>query len=94
MGEMFGVIQQMTEANGRNPGEIDMVVRANCTILDELPEADRFPFVGSLDQIAADAHRAQDVGATEVFFDVQCSPGVDDFETYLDHMETLAKLTL
>jgi len=25
---------------------------------------------------------------------VQFSPGVEDFETYLNHMETLAKLTL
>ncbi|RLE21909.1 MAG: LLM class F420-dependent oxidoreductase [Actinobacteria bacterium] len=94
MGEMYKGIQQMAGANGRAASEIDMVVRANCTILDELPEQDRFPFVGSLDQIAADAHRAHEVGATEVFFDVQFSLGVDDFTTYLEHMETLAKLTL
>ena len=94
MGEMYTGIQQMAQANGRDPGDVEMVVRANCTILDELPELDRFPFVGSLEQIADDALRAQEVGAAEVFFDVQFSPSVDDFETYLDHMETLAKLTL
>ena len=94
MGEMYQGIQQMAEANGRTAGDISMVVRANCTIFEELPEKDRFPFVGSLEQIAADAQRAEDVGATEVFFDVQFSPGVDDFEIYLENLETLAKLTL
>jgi alkanesulfonate monooxygenase SsuD/methylene tetrahydromethanopterin reductase-like flavin-dependent oxidoreductase (luciferase family) len=94
MGEMYQGIRQMAEANGRDPDDISMAVRANCTILGELPEEDRFPFVGSLDQIAADAVGSEEVGANEVFFDVQFSPGVNDFETYLEHMETLAKLTL
>lgn len=93
MGEMYQRIRQLAEGEGRDPDGIDLVVRANCTILDELPEKDRFTFVSSLEQIAADAHRSMDVGATEVFFDVQFSPGVDEFETYLDHMESLAKLT-
>ncbi len=93
MGEMYQGIRAMAEQNGRDPDEIALVVRANCGIVGELPEPDRPPFHGSVPQIVADARRAGEVGADEVFFDVQFSPGVDDFDTYLELMETFAQET-
>ena len=66
-------------------------MRANCAIGPELPdEEERQPFAGSVDQIVADAHRCAEVGADEVFIEVQYSPGMDRFDTYLELMEEFA----
>jgi len=92
MAEMFGGIRAMAETRGRNPDEIGMRVRGNCAIVGEVSESDRFPFVGSIDQIKSDVHGCAEIGATEVFLDVQFSPGVDSFDAYLDHMNTFADL--
>ncbi len=92
MREMFGGIRAMAEAAGRDPGEIGLIVRGNCTIVGELPQADRLPFVGSIEQIVEDVHACEEIGASEVFLDVQFSPDVDDFEHYIDRMGTFAAL--
>jgi probable F420-dependent oxidoreductase len=92
MREMFGGVRAMSEAAGRDPGEIGLIVRGNCSIVGELPEADRFPFVGSVDQIIDDVHACEAIGASEVFLDVQFSPDVDHFDAYLDRMHAFAPL--
>ena len=92
MREMFGGIRAMAEGAGRDPGEIGLIVRGNCTIVGELPDADRFPFVGSIDQIIEDVHACQEIGANEVFLDVQFSSDVEGFEDYLDRMHAFAAL--
>lgn len=91
MAEMYGGIEAMAEAAGRDPDTIGLIVRANCAIGPELrDEEDRQPFAGSVDQIVADAHRCAEVGATEVFIEVQYSPGMERFDTYLELMEEFA----
>ena len=64
MREMFCGVRAMSEAAGRDPGEIGLIVRGNCSIVGELPEADRFPFVGSVDQIIDDVHACEAIGAS------------------------------
>lgn len=92
MREMYDGIGMLAERAGRDPGEIGLIVRGNCTIVGELPEVDRFPFVGSIDQIIDDVHRCEEIGASEVFLDVQFSPDVDDLDAYLDRMRLFAAL--
>lgn len=67
-------------------------MRGNCSIVGELPGGDRFPFVGSIEQIIDDVRGCEEIGASEVFLDVQFSPHVDGLETYLDRMHSFAAL--
>lgn len=94
MAEMYAGIGAMAEGAGRDPSELGLIVRANCSIGDELPDnADRPPFSGSVAQIVDDAHRCAEIGAGEVFIEVQYSPGMDSFAAYLEYMEQFAELT-
>ncbi len=94
MGQMFQGIGAMAESGGRDPSDIGLIVRANCSIVGELPNDDeRQPFAGSVAQIVDDARRCAEIGADEVFIDVQYSPGLDSFDAYLDYMHQFAELT-
>ena len=89
MAQMFAGIKQMAAAAGRDADALELVVRANLTPLDGVPDADRFIFVGSDAQIAADIAACRDLGATEVFFDLQFAPGV---ATAGDHVAWVERL--
>lgn len=93
MAEMYAGIKAMAEIAGRDPSGIGLIVRANCSIVEELPDsADRQPFSGSVAQIMDDARRCAEIGADEVFIEVQYSPGMDSFDAYLEYMEQFAEL--
>lgn len=93
MNEMYTAIKAMAEAGGRDPDEIGLVVRANCAI-DATGSGDgRDVFTGSIDQIMDDVHQCAEIGADEVFIEVQYSPEADSFDTYLDYMERFSELT-
>jgi probable F420-dependent oxidoreductase len=87
IGEMSGMlnnIKDMAKAAGRDPGEIKLVVRANVHITEQ-PLEERFPYVGSWDQILSDIEETRRIGADELFVDPQgTSP-----EHYLEVMERL-----
>ncbi|MGI9622939.1 MAG: TIGR03619 family F420-dependent LLM class oxidoreductase [Acidimicrobiales bacterium] len=94
MAAMYGGIRAMADSAGRDPSEIGLIVRANCNIVGELPDGpDRQPFSGSVAQIIDDARRCAEIGADEVFIEVQYSPGVESFDAYLEYMEQFAELT-
>jgi probable F420-dependent oxidoreductase len=87
---MFDVVKQAARAAGRDPGELELVIRANVTLLDRaLPEEGRYSFVGSLEQIAQDVAGLRAMGADEVHFDTQFSPGVDSLGDHLAMAERL-----
>ena len=93
MSEMYQGIRAMAEAAGRDPSEIGLIVRANCTIGDELRSGDEPGlFSGSVAQIMADVRQCAEIGAEEVFIEVQFSPGLDSFDRYLEYMEQFAEL--
>jgi len=93
MSEMYEGIKTMAEAEGRPPSDIGLIVRANCNIVGELPDSeDRQPFSGTTEQIVDDARRCAQIGADEVFIEVQYSPGMDSFDAYLSFMEQFAQL--
>ncbi|WP_055587305.1 TIGR03619 family F420-dependent LLM class oxidoreductase [Peterkaempfera griseoplana] len=69
--------RQLTEraaALGRDPGALGFCVRANVELTRAaLPDADRSPFTGSVEQIVADVAAHAEVGAGEVLLDIQGS---------------------
>ncbi|MGA9275598.1 LLM class flavin-dependent oxidoreductase, partial [Ilumatobacter sp.] len=93
MDEMFHGIRSMAEAGGRDPDEVGLIVRANCAIGAEVSGDDRGIFAGSVEQVMDDARRCAEIGADEVFIEVQYSPGTDSFDAYLEYMEQFAVLT-
>jgi alkanesulfonate monooxygenase SsuD/methylene tetrahydromethanopterin reductase-like flavin-dependent oxidoreductase (luciferase family) len=57
---------------GRNPDDMRLVCRANIVLLDgSLPEGGRFPFVGDMEQICADAAAVAAAGADEIILEFQ-----------------------
>lgn len=92
MAEMYAGIGAMAEAQQRDPAEIELVVRANCAIGGEIAGDDRPPFHGSVDQITDDARSCAEIGAAEVFLEVQYSPGLDSDAAYLEYLEVFSSL--
>jgi alkanesulfonate monooxygenase SsuD/methylene tetrahydromethanopterin reductase-like flavin-dependent oxidoreductase (luciferase family) len=87
---MFEEVKGAARAAGRDPDAVELVIRANVVLLDEpAPEDDRFSFVGSLEQIAGDVAGARELGAHEVHFDAQFSPGVDTVDDQVAVAEKL-----
>ena len=77
IGPMFEGIKGMTKEAGRDPSALDLIVRANVEIHNTPIQKDRRDFTGTLDQIAEDVTTTQKLGAAEMLFDVQFSPGVE-----------------
>lgn len=92
MKEMYAAIKAMAEDHGRDPSDIGLVVRANCSITDKATSSDRTPFTGSIAQILDDARQCADIDADEVFIDVQYSPGIDSAAAYMEYLETFSEL--
>lgn len=84
MSEMLNGIRDMAKAEGRDPKDFKLVVRANVNITEK-PLDERFPYVGSWDQILSDIEETRRLGADELFVDPQGgSP-----EHFLEVMERL-----
>jgi probable F420-dependent oxidoreductase len=93
MAGMRQAISSMATEAGRNPAEIGCIVRANIHLIDGMPDSDdRPPFCGSLAQVIADVEHCADTGVDEVFIDVQFTPGGDEPEGYLEHLERFSTL--
>lgn len=89
MKAMFDDICAMARAAGRDPARLKLVVRAYLTISVAPLGADRGPFVGSFEQICDDISATRDVGAHELFFDPQFSPGLDNIPAQIALMRRL-----
>jgi probable F420-dependent oxidoreductase len=92
MKAMFGGIQAMAQAAGRDPSKLAMVVRANLVITEAPADANRGPFVGTWEQIRDDIAATRDVGATELLFEPYFSPGIEDLSAVLAAMRKLREL--
>lgn len=89
MRQMFAGIKGMAQQAGRPPEAVSMVVRANCAVLDQPIAGERFIFTGTLEQIAEDVRATEALGAAELFFDVNFSPGVQTIDDVLRLLEGL-----
>ncbi|MDP9075549.1 MAG: TIGR03619 family F420-dependent LLM class oxidoreductase [Actinomycetota bacterium] len=87
MAAMHAGIQAMAREEGRDG--VALVVRANCHLTDSPCARDRPMFVGSVDQVTGDVKAVEAIGAAEVLFDVQFSPGVRTTADVVDRMERL-----
>ena len=92
MRQMFAGIQEMAKAAGRDPSELQMLVRANILMSDEPIEAERMIFSGSKDQLKADVDACRQAGASELFFDPTFQPGALQLDRWLAIMEDLRNL--
>ena len=85
MGQMHQSALAMVKKAGGDPEAFQLAVRANYTITPE-PLEERWPFVGSLEQIKADYEASVAAGATEVFFDPSFGPGGATLAGFLENM--------
>jgi hypothetical protein len=90
---MFEGIQGMAREAGRDPTALEMIVRANLEISDTTLGRDRPDFTGTLEQIAADVIATRKLGAAELVFDVQFSPGVEAVDDIVARMEQLWEIS-
>jgi len=87
--QMFEGIRRMTQESGRDPAALELIVRANVEFSDSMLDKSRADFTGALDQIAGDVAAIRKLGAAELLFDVQFSPGVEDVGDMLARMQQL-----
>lgn len=71
LGSMWAAVRDMAAGHGRDPDDLQLIVRANVHHTDRpIPGDDRPVFVGSLDQIAADLVATEELGAHELVLDL------------------------
>jgi probable F420-dependent oxidoreductase len=89
---MFEGIKNMAKEAGRDPSAMELIVRANVEIHDRPIQKDRVDFNGTLEQIAEDVKTTQKLGAGEIVFDAQFSPGVEGANDVVSRMEQLWRI--
>jgi probable F420-dependent oxidoreductase len=87
MAQMFAAIRQMAQAAGRDPAELQLIVRANLVITEKPIAKDRFVFVGSRDQIREDIAACETIGADELFLEVGFTQGGQDLSNWLKWLD-------
>ncbi len=87
--QMFEVIKGMAREAGRDPSTLKLIVRANVEFSDAALGKDRTDFTGTLEQIAGDIVATRELGAEELFFDVQFSPGIEGVDDIVARLEQL-----
>jgi probable F420-dependent oxidoreductase len=89
-------ITAMASDHGRDPADMQFVCRANVVLLDQArPDDGRFPFVGDLDQICADAVAIAAAGADELILELQLQEGFPrDAEAMLKQALTIRERAL
>jgi probable F420-dependent oxidoreductase len=90
--QMFHGMKEMAREAGRDPAALELIVRANIELSDSKIDKDRADFTGALDQIAGDVTAVRKLGAAELLFDVQFSPGVEIADDILARMEQLLRV--
>ncbi len=85
-------LRAMAQEAGRDPNELQIVVRANIEVMSEPRPADGWAFTGTLEQIKEDIAGVREY-ASELHFDPSVSPdgtSVDGFLTRMEQMKELA----
>jgi alkanesulfonate monooxygenase SsuD/methylene tetrahydromethanopterin reductase-like flavin-dependent oxidoreductase (luciferase family) len=89
---MFDGIKAMAQEAGRDPGQLELIMRANTEVTDKALGDDRATFCGTPEQIAADIAETREIGATELIFDATFDPEVRSAEDLLERLELFAQL--
>ena len=88
----FQSIQEGAQEAGRDPAELEVVVRANLMVI-EVPTGDqRYMCTGSPDEIKADIAATRELGVAELHFDPSFSPDGVSLKGFLKTMEQMKQL--
>jgi probable F420-dependent oxidoreductase len=87
----WGRIRTAAAAHGRDPEDLQLVVRADPTFTDARLGADRPAFIGNRSQVIDDIRRTEDLGATELILDLQTSTCTAD--ELIDRAQELTSAT-
>lgn len=88
MAQMHQGMRDMVQGAGGNPDDFQLAVRANF-VITPAPLEERFPFIGSLEQIKQDYETSVAAGATEIFFDPSFGEHGKTVDGYLESMEII-----
>jgi probable F420-dependent oxidoreductase len=86
---MFEGIKSAAKEAGRDPSELELIMRANVEVSDSALGDDRASFCGSPDQIAADIAATREIDADELCIDVTFDPAVRTIDDYVGRIELL-----
>ena len=89
MAQMLQSIRETATAAGRDGREIKLVVRGNVHMTEQ-PLEERFPFVGSWEQVLADIEETRGMGADELFLDPQ-GTGPEEFLGLMERVKAVVK---
>lgn len=92
MRQMIGAMRTMAASAGCDPEELDVVVRGSVYITEQPLGEDRIIFRGSLNQIRSDVEEVRDLGASELFFDLNFSDDVRRIDRLLSRMGQLREM--
>ncbi len=92
MRPMISQLKEMAKAAGRDPGQIEVIVRGNLLITPKPLGQDRWILTGTLDQIKTDIEQVRNLGVNELFFDPTFSPEGETAEAFLGCMERIRQL--
>lgn len=70
---MWRVVRESAEKAGRDPSTVRMIVRLNATVTDSPAPTGHAPSVGTIEQLAGYAREVAELGADEIFLDLQQS---------------------
>jgi probable F420-dependent oxidoreductase len=90
--QMFEGIKETARQAGRDPSDLELVMRANAELTDTPLGDDRAPFWGTTEQITADITATEEIGATQLLFDPTFDPAVRSIDDYVGRMELYASL--
>ena len=92
LGPMITGLREMAQEGGRDPNELEVIVRANLEVTEQPLQGDRFICTGSLDQIKSDIAATRELGVAEIHFDPSFSPDGASVDGFLSRMEQIREL--
>jgi alkanesulfonate monooxygenase SsuD/methylene tetrahydromethanopterin reductase-like flavin-dependent oxidoreductase (luciferase family) len=88
MSELLTGFKDAAEASGRSLFELQVVCRGNLNLLDHSPGSHRYPLVGTEREVKDDLKRYEEMGVTEIFFDLNFESGaiLDKLFRTMEHL--------
>ena len=90
--QMIAGLKGMAQEAGRDPAELEVVVRANLEVTEQPLGEGRYLCTGSPDEIKADIAATRELGVAELHFDPSFSPDGNSLEGFLKTMEQMKRL--
>jgi hypothetical protein len=75
---MWSSLRDLAAEHGRDPDDLDLVVRADLAVTDRPVDGERAPYHGTIEQIAADIADTRRAGAHEVILGMHGDHRLDD----------------